>query len=348
MPDITLDERSQLILNAVISCYITTADPVGSRTLWKKYKLTVSPATVRNIMADLEEMGYLQHPHTSAGRIPTEMGYRFYVDALTKAKSKADKIAPQIKELSRWYSGGSKNADDLFKSLCRELSAISQYIGVITTPKWQNIIYKHIKFICLRENQYLVIFVTQNGIAQQRLIEVKEAYTQEQLDQMARCLNDNLNGQPLTQVRKKILELMAQEKDAYNRLLQDAVELSQGVLNNIAESKLYVEGELNMLNQPEFADIDKMKAIFRAFEEKHHLIKLLDKCLNDDGVNIFIGSENEADRMRDCSLVTATYRDHNQVVGTLGVIGPVRMPYSQVISLVEYAAKLLSEILSKQ
>ena len=345
MVDFELDERSQLVLQAVINCYITSADPVGSRTLCKQYKLGFSPATLRNIMADLEEMGLLQHPYTSAGRVPTELGYRFYVDCLFKQRRLKEE---KLQELQRIYSQLGAEENNMFEAVCRLLSLTSQYIGVLLAPRLGDTIFNHIKFIRLRPCQVLVVFVSQTGVAQQRVIEVKEDYQQDKLDRMADFLNDHLEGLSLYQLRERLLKMMAQNKHLYDQLLRDALELSKELLVDDDEGNIYIEGQLNMLNQPEFSTVEKMKKIFQAFEEKKQIVQILDSCLSGEGVRILIGSETEADQMSDCSLVSATYSNRGRVVGALGVIGPTRMHYSHVIPLVEYAAKLLSEILSKE
>ncbi len=295
-------------------------------------------------MADLEEMGLLQHPYTSAGRVPTELGYRFYVDALARQEGLRE---AQLLELEQAYSHLGEDEENVFAAVCRLLSASSQYIGVLLAPRLQATVFKHIKFIRLRERQILVVFVSQAGLVQERVIEVKQSYSQDKLDQMARCLNDHLKGLPLYQVRKQLLEMMAEDKALYDQLLQEALKLSKEVLAESGEGNVYIEGKLNLLNQPEFADVEKMRSIFQAFEEKSQIVHILDSCLNEKGVHILIGSESEADQMRDCSLVAAAYSNKGRVVGTLGVIGPTRMHYSYVIPLVEYTAKLVSKILSK-
>lgn len=344
MDYLELDERTRMILNAVVSYYIANIDPVGSRTLCKQYKLGFSPATIRNVMADLEDMGYLQHPHTSAGRVPTEKGYRFYVDELAKRQRLRES---QFEDLLKTYAGLAQDKENLFEAVCRFLSATSNYIGVLLSPRLQDSIFRHIDFIRLRHRQVLVIFVGQTGIVQQRIIEVKEDYPQDKLDQMARCLNEHLKGLPLCKVRDKLLKMMEEDKNLYDRMLQDVVNLSREVIDKNKAGNVYIDGQLNILNQPEFSDIEKMKEIFRTFEEKSNILCLLDSCMQGEGVRILIGSENKAEQMRNCSLVTATYSNRERVLGTLGVIGPTRMRYSHVIPLVEYTAKLLTDLLSK-
>jgi heat-inducible transcriptional repressor len=340
---IELDERSKQILLAVISCYIATAEPVGSRTICRKYNFRLSPATVRNIMADLEELGYLQHPHTSAGRLPTDQGYRFYVECLNKSALKPRK---SIAAIEQSYRQGCGELDYLLRQTCKLLSSTSQYIGVVLAPRMSNMVFKHIDFVHLRDNIVLVVFVSRSGLVQQRVIRVAETYTQDKLDQMARCLNEHFKDVPLFQIRSGLLDMMARDKRLYDKLFERALKLSQKVFDSPERAKVYIDGQLNILNHPEFSDLEKMKAIFGAFEEKSRLINILDKCLGDGGLQVLIGSENQVEEMRDCSLVTATYKAGEAVKGTLGVIGPTRMEYSNVIPLVEYAAHMVSQMLS--
>lgn len=341
---IELDKRSKRILLAVISCYIASAEPVGSRTICRKYNFQLSPATIRNIMADLEELGYLQHPHTSAGRLPTDQGYRFYVESLSKSPHQPQKPVTGIEQ---GYRQGFTEPDYLLRQTSKILSSTTRYIGVVLAPRTSNMVFKHIDFVHLRDNMVLVIFVSRSGLVQQRVVQVAEAYTQDKLDQMARCLNEHFRDTPLFQIRSRLLDMMRRDKQLYDKLLERALRLSQEVFDSPERAKVYIEGQLNILNQPEFSDMDKMKAIFGAFEEKSQLVNILDRCLEEGGLQILIGSENQIEEMRNCSLVTATYGAGESVRGALGVIGPTRMEYSSVIPLVEYAAYMVSQLLSR-
>jgi heat-inducible transcriptional repressor len=339
-----LDERSKQILEAVVNCYIATAEPVGSRTISRKYNFKLSPASIRNIMADLEEMGYLKHPHTSAGRLPTEKGYRFYVQCLKTLPLQSEKY---IADFYDGYGQGIEELDQLLRQASRLLSMKTSYIGVVLAPRMRQMIFKHIDFVHLRDNLILVIFVSRSGLVHQKIIHVSESYTQEKLDQMTRCLNEHFKDMALSQIRSKLLEMMSHDKLLYDKLLKRALMLSEELFYSEEESKVYIDGQLNIFNQPEFSDLDKMKAIFAAFEEKSQLINLLDKCLADKGLQILIGSENQIEEMRDCSFITTTYNVGNSVMGALGVIGPTRMEYSNVIPLVESTALMVSQMLSK-
>lgn len=340
-----LDDRCQQILQAVVSCHIGMGEPVGSRTLARKYNFRLSPATIRNIMADLEELGYLQHPHTSAGRVPTEKGYRFYVEHLSKMPRQIDKPLAGIEEC---YRQDFAEITHLLRHTSKILSSTTHYIGVVLAPRLEDMMFKHISFVHLRDNTVLVIFVSCSGLVQQKIIEVSEVYNQNKLDQMANFLNEHCRNIPMYQIRKRLLDMMEQDKRLYDRLYEQALELSQELFDLSEKAKIYIDGQLNVLGQPEFGNMENMKAILGAFEEKGQLIVILDKCLEDGGLQILIGSENQIEEMRDCSFVTTTYNIGDSAIGTLGVIGPTRMEYSSIIPLVEYIAHMVSQRLSKK
>ncbi len=339
-----LDERSMQILRAVVNCYIATAEPVGSRTISRKYNFNLSPATIRNIMADLEELGYLKHPHTSAGRLPTEQGYRFYVESLTKERLQ---LQQPIAGIEKCYNRRFAEISHLLRYTSKILSSTTHCIGVVSAPRIEDMMFKHMNFVHLRDNLVLVVFVSRSGSVQQKVIEVSESYTQEKLDQMARCLNEHFKDVPLFYIRTRLLDMMRQDKQLYDELLERALRLSRQVFDSSEETTVYIDGQLNILNHPEFEDLKKMKAMFGAFEEKSQLILILDKCLEGGGLRVLIGSENQIEEMKDCSFVTTTYKAGDSVMGALGVIGPTRMEYSSVIPLVEYTAKMVSRMLSR-
>lgn len=341
-----LSERNKKILHAVISDYIETAEPVGSRTISKKHGLNLSPATIRNVMADLEKMGLLIQPHTSAGRIPTEYGLRFYVDSMLKVKrlsqAEKEKIRNSFKELGF-------DVANILKEASRILSMASQHIGVVLAPTFSTTILKHIEFLRLKDNRILVIFISKSGIVQHKVIQVEEDLSQDELDKFSRYLDDILSDLTLSEVKQKILEEMKKEKTVFDKMLSKALKLSKRAFQNGVEEEkdVYIEGHANILNYPELSDIETMKAIFKAFEEKGIIIKLLDKSMSATGVQTFIGSENELIGVGGCSVVTSPYAKGSSTLGTLGVIGPTRMNYSKVIPLVGYTARLVSEILAE-
>ncbi len=338
-----LKERSSRILQAVIQEYIETAEPVGSRRICCKYRFDISPATVRNTMADLEEMGYLCQPHASAGRIPTESGLRFYVDSILEVSPVPDAERTVLADrLRRKVS----DVDELLKDASRVLSSVSGHTAIVAAPRFTQTAFKHIEFIRLRANVILVICVSPTGLVQNKVIEVAEDLFQDRLDRFSGYLTEMLSETTLEGVRMRILNEMEAEKDLFDRLLSGALELSKKE-SETSEHGLYIEGKTNILRYPELCEVQKMKAIFEAFEEKSILIDLLDKCISAHGLQIFIGSETRCCGMEGCSIVASSYMTGGDVPGTLGIIGPVRMDYRRVVPLVDCIAKLLGNLIEE-
>jgi heat-inducible transcriptional repressor len=343
--DFSLSERMRRILEVIIEDYILTAEPVGSRTISKKSDLNLSPATIRNIMSDLEELGLLSQPYTSAGRMPTERGLRFYVDSIINVHELSDKEQQEIrsKYLSHLIEG-----PDLFREMSRILSLSSHYLGIVWTPRMSSVVLRHIEFVKLRRYLVLAILVSTTGLVHNRIVEVEEDFSQSELDHLSDYLNSFLAGLTLYQVREKLLEQMRVAKNAYDRLLEQALKLGEKAFSSLDDTDVFIEGKTNILNEPEFSNVSRMTDLFRTFEEKATMVKLLDKFLDPKGVQIAIGSESQVQEMETCSVVTSTYSCSGEVLGVLGVIGPRRMNYSRVIPLVGYTAKLLTEILETQ
>jgi heat-inducible transcriptional repressor len=337
-----LSERTRKILHALIDEYITSGCPVGSHTLAQKGTIDLSPATFRNVMSELEELGYLFQPHVSAGRIPTEKALRFYVDTILEVRSLTMSERKIIREK---YNYNQLELSDVLKETSQVLSAISRNISVVVIPKFIATVFKLIEFVNLSRDRILVIFVSQSGVVHNKVIDAEEEIPQLELDKYARYLNELLKGLTLQEVKNKIIEEMQKEKNSYDLLMSKALALSKKALDSSDEAEVYVEGMLNLLEYPEFAEVKQMKRILRAIEEKERLLKLLNKALLAKGVQIFIGSENELQEMEGCSLVTAPYAKKNHMLGALGVIGPTRMDYERIIPIVDYTAKIVSKML---
>jgi heat-inducible transcriptional repressor len=340
--DFLITERMRLVLKNIVEDHILTAEPVGSRLISKTSSLHLSPATIRNVMADLEELGLIFQPHPSAGRVPTEKGFRFYVDFILDVHTLSNQEQQEIR--SR-YSGHQIEGRDLFRETCRILSSSSHYLGVVWSPRMGSVVLQHIEFVKLKKYLVLAIMVSTAGLVQNRMIEVDEDLSQSELDHLSDYMNHLLTGLTLYRAREKLLEQMGVEKSTYDRLFEQALKLGEKALSSIDETDVFIEGRTNILHEPEFSNISRMTDLFRAFEEKATLVKLLDKLMEPKGVQIAIGSESHLQEMEDCSLVTSTYGCAGRVWGALGVIGPRRMNYSRVISLVDYTAKLLTEVL---
>ncbi|MGB7574102.1 MAG: heat-inducible transcriptional repressor HrcA [Thermodesulfobacteriota bacterium] len=340
--DYSLSERMRRVLEDVIEDYILTGEPVGSRKISKKSNLNVSPATVRNIMSDLEELGLLSHPYTSAGRVPTERGLRFYVDVIIDVHELSGEEQQEIRSK---YLGHLIERPNLFRETSRILSLSSHYLGIVWTPRMSSVVLQHIEFVKLRRHLVLAISVSTAGLVHNRIIEVEEDFSQSELDHLSDYLNSFLAGLTLYQVREKLLEQMRVAKNAYDRLLEQALKLGEKAFSSIDDTDVFIEGRTNILNEPDFSNVSRMSDLFRTFEEKVTMLKLLDKFMDPKGVQIAIGSESQVQEMETCSVVTSTYSCGGEVLGVLGVIGPRRMNYSRVIPLVGYTAKLLTEVL---
>ncbi len=335
-------ERMKRILGAIIEDYISTAEPVGSKSISKKLNISLSPATIRNIMSELEELGFLSQPHTSAGRVPTEKGFRFYVDYLLNVHELGEQERSEIRSK---YLGFPAEAEDLFRETSKILSSCSHHLGVVWAPKISLVVLQHIEFVKLRRHWVMVVLVSPTGLVYHQVVEVDEDFSQSELDDLSDYMNSFMSGLTLQQAREMLVKQMRVEKSIYDRLFDQALRLVQKALSLHDETDVFIEGRTNIIHEPEFGNISIMEDLLRAFEEKATLVKLLDKCIDPKGVRIAIGSESEVQEMETCSVVTSTYRYKGEVLGALGVIGPRRMNYSKVIPIVDYTAKLVTEIL---
>lgn len=340
----TLSERERKILRAVVDLYIQTAEPVGSHTVWKRYNFKFSPATIRNIMANLEEVGLLFQPHTSAGRIPTELGLRFYIDTLLERQPLKSEQRETIKQR---LVKDNYSLEDVLKESSRILSSYSCQAGIVLVPRFSNMVLKYIEFVKLRDNLILTILIDSTGNVYHKIVSFNVDVTQHDLNRFAIYLNTNFTDQPLAQVKQELLKEMRKDRDEFDEMWADILQLSHQVLQMDKDKDLYIEGATNILSYPEFADVKAMRLLLKAFEEKGIIVRLLDKTMNEGGLQVFIGSEIEEQSLRSCSIIASPYTRGDVVVGTLGVIGSIRMNYSSVIPLVEYTAEVVSDILTK-
>jgi heat-inducible transcriptional repressor len=342
--DQTLAERDSKVLGAVVEEFIQTAEPVGSRYLTKKRRFDLSPATIRNVMSDLEELGYLTQPHTSAGRQPTDKGYRYYVDHLMHADPLP---ALDRRRLRRQIAGGdSLDLEGCLEAACRALSVAASQLGVVVAPRFDSNVFRRIDLVLLREGRVLVILVTQGGVVHHRPVEAPEIRTQDELDHMANYLNGLLQDLPLHGVQKKILNEMASEKALYDSLMQRALRLGSRVLAHTPDPEGVILGDPGpLLGKPEFATAERLRGIFEAFEKKGLLLKLLDRAAQGQGLQVTIGEEGAVPDLRSFAIVSAPYGPAGGAQGSLGVIGPTRMDYARVVGLVDFTARLLGEAL---
>lgn len=338
-----LNDRSKDILKAVIQTYVETGSPVGSRYMSRRNKYGLSAASIRNIMADLEEAGYLTHPHTSAGRVPTDKGYRFYVDSLM------DKKALSATEIGRIHRGlqVDDTTENLMVRTSHVLAQVSGNIGIVVSPPITRVILQRIEFLKLPDGKILVILVSHSGLVQDKVIRLSEELSQPELDRAACYLMEKFSGKSLLEIRAEIIRLMSQEKALYDRLLQNVILLSNRGLYEEANSEIYVDGTSRLAEKPEFCTIGRMRELFETFEQKQALVKIISECIRDDalGARIVIGSENRYPGLRKFSIVASPYHCDDRVMGTLGIVGPTRLEYGKAVPVVEYVANLFGQIL---
>lgn len=336
-----LDKRAQILLKTLVEHYISDGQPVGSHTLSKCSGLDLSPATIRNVMSDLEELGFIASPHTSAGRIPTQRGYRFFVDTLLTVQPL------QKQEIQRLeYELSSPDPQELIASAASLLSSLTQFAGVVMIPKRRSIAFRHLEFLPLSEKRILVIIVTSDGNVQNRIIMVDKPYSASELTQATNFFNQHYSGSTFEQVQKKLHEELKQMQSDMTRLMAAALEASGKVLDDDKDG-VVISGERNLLQVDDLsANVTSLRKLFEVFERRTSLMQLLDNSQRAEGIQIFIGGESGYLPLDECSMVTAPYEADGQVVGTLGVIGPTRMAYERVIPIVDITAKLLSNALS--
>jgi len=346
MSQFLLDERKRSVLLEVVNDYIQKAEPVGSRSISKIHVEKLSPATIRNVMSDLEEMGYLRQPHTSAGRIPTDQGYQFYVDQLLNPQNFLEELEDQTCD----YGNGNPNMQEVLETACGLLSKNTNQTGLVMLPAFSHTLFKHIEFIKVASEQALAVFYSDRGVLQNKIIPLEKEMTQDQLTSISNYLNEEFSGKTIQSIRKEILFRLKNERDHYNQLMKKALDLSTRLFaEDIEENSLLVKGALNLLDHPEFtADLEKIKGLLNTLEEKSKLIKLLDRCLKQDGMTILIGEENLDEEMEGCSLIAQNYQKGDEKLGSLAIFGPKRMDYKKIIAIVNQTAKTVSTLISKK
>ena len=337
-----LSERSLFLFKALVEHFIEDGQPVGSRTLARDTKLDLSPATIRNIMADLEDMGLLRSPHTSAGRIPTVRGYRLFVDSLLRANNlEQDEVSRMARELE-----AEINVQVLMEKTSAMLSDITQLASVVMLPRSRQGALRQIEFVALADNRVLVILVMNDREVQNRIINTARRFTPAELQQAANYLNSICSGKDLTSIKTELLQEMQQVKDNVNELMQSAIEMAQQAFSQGERGDDYVlAGQTNLMGFAELSDVEKLKKLFESFNQKRDLLHLLEQSIGARGVQIFIGEESGYEVLDDCSIVTSPYEADGQILGVLGVIGPTRMHYERVIPIVDITAKMLGTTL---
>ena len=345
-----LDARARQLLRTLISQYIADGQPVGSRTLAKHSGLDVSPATIRNVMADLEEIGLLAAPHTSAGRIPTAQGYRVFVDSLLEVKPLEE---TQIEQMRRGLPTQAPT-QDLLSGVSSLLSDVTHFVGVVTVPRREEFPFRHIDFVALGGNRVLVILVFADNEVQNRVIITQQVYSPSELEQVANFLNANYAGLHMAEIRERLKREMRETSQRLHQLMVAAAAADvaqQGFPdrrgNDPGSADMLVAGQINLMGSQGPADMDRLRELFDAFQRKRDLLVLLESCSRAEGVRLFIGEESGFDALDGWSLVTAPYGVEGRVLGVLGVIGPTRMAYQRVIPVVQATAQIVSGALNQ-
>lgn len=338
-----LNDRSLRLLKSLVERYINEGQPVGSRVLSRDSDLDLSPATIRNVMADLEDLGLVHSPHTSAGRVPTASGYRLFVDSLLTVKP------IEQTEFQRMQNDfdQSQSAHDAIEGASKLLSEVTRMAGVVTLPRQEMVAFRHIEFLPLSNSRVLVIFVSNEKEVHNQIINTSNEFSAAELQQAGNYLNAKFGGMSLAAVREAVVSDMQDDHENMNREMVSAIAMAKQVFAGEQNQEDYVlSGETNLMDFSELSDMARLRNIFEAFNQKRSIIHLLDQCLDAGGVQIYIGEESGYQALDHCSLVTSSYSVNDQVVGVLGVIGPTRMAYEKIIPYVDVTAKLLGAALN--
>lgn len=337
------NDRAQYLLRVLIQRYIREGAPVGSRTLSRDSGLELSPATIRNVMSDLEEMGLVSAPHTSAGRVPTKKGYRVFVDSLIRYRTPRGKAIEELRQQLAEQSDG----DGIARKVSDILSRVTSLAGVVSVPKGDRAVLRQIEFLALSDHRVLAILVINDREVQNRILNTDRAHTESELTQAANFINEHYAGLDLAKIQSRLVEDLEQIRDSMNQAMLDIVSVAQAALDSGdgQGTDFVMAGERNLLDFDELSDIETLRRLFDAFSQKKVMIDLLDRSINANGVQIFIGEESGYRIFDDCSVVTAPYRTEDDRIGVLGVIGPTRMAYDRVVPIVDVTARILSSAL---
>jgi heat-inducible transcriptional repressor len=341
---VKLNERKQKILKAIVRDYIATAEPVGSRTISRKFELGVSPATIRNEMADLEELGLIEQPHASAGRVPSDKGYRYYVDYLI---DDAELSESQRERIDRNFAGGVSEAREVIESASKLISQITNLTAIVTGPHNLNSALQKLYFLPYQAGQAILVTVKDNGQVENNIVDIGEDATTEELQALASLFNEKIGVTKVRDLSRSFLQEIYRELSQKRRMIDGVVGILGRVLHESAGAeKVYLGGALNMLNHPEFKDLEKMRLFLEVFEEDNKLKSLFTHA--EDGTRVRIGGENADEVFQNCSIITATYHINGKQIGSVGVLGPTRLDYGKTIAIVDYLTKSLTEILSSR
>jgi heat-inducible transcriptional repressor len=342
MNDTQVNERAQRILRVLIEHYLENGQPIGSKTIVQESGLALSPATVRNVLAELEEHGLLEQPHTSAGRVPTDLGLRFFVDTIMHVEPMPQSAEAQLRQ----QLGVDQTPRDLLQHASSLLSQVTHLAGLVSLPKRDRVILRHLEFLALSDQRILVITVVNDYEVQNSVIRPQTPYTPIELQEIANYLNHHFAGKNITHIRTELLASLRADKDNMMRLMQAALDITDHALQQDSQQGFLLAGETNLVSQADGSNLGVLKSLLDAFTYKQEILRLLDHCIQAEGVQIFIGNQAGYDVLGGYSLVAAPYQS-DDIVGVVGVIGPTRMAYNRVVSVVDVTARLLTSALSR-
>ena len=342
MKTIDIEQRQKKILSSIVESYIDNAMPVGSRTISQKLRQSMSPATIRNVMADLEERGLIAHPHTSAGRVPTDKGYRYYVDSLLEPKHITKEEESIInKMLTRTHD----DFESLVQNASRAISMITNVAGVVLTPRLKRSIFKRIEFVPIDSSRVLAVLITGSGIVRDSILDLEEDFTKQDLLRISEFLNQELSGMFLGEINNHLTRRLLEERDSFYTFLKKAISiLSMPTLLKMKD-RVYFEGASSVMSYPEFSNVAKARLFLRLFEEEKDILDLFNEDMEQDGIKVHIGKENTCKDIQECTIITCNYMINKRTIGALGAIGPTRMEYGKVIAAISYLSEVLGEAL---
>ena len=340
MKHVDIESRRKSILGAIVESYVDTAAPVGSRSISQRFRYTMSPATIRNVMVDLEEMGLIMHPHTSAGRVPTDKGYRFYVDSLLEPKHLTKEEETIINKLIH-HSGN--DIDYMMQNASKAISIITNVAGIVLMPRLKRSIFKHIELFYIDDSRILAVIITTSGFMKNSIMDFEEHITKQELVRITEFLNSELEGVSLGEIRSYLTRKLFEEKDSFYTFLKKAMDILSVPGLFKSDDHLYFDGAACIMSHPEFADVHKAGLFLKVCEDKKSLLNLMNEDMELEGIKIHIGKENIDSEVQDCSIVTCNYKIHDIVAGAVAAIGPTRMEYGKVMSVLKHISHELGK-----
>lgn len=344
--DVELDPRAREVLREIVIQHIDSGEPIGSRTLSKCGKFQLSPASLRNVMADLEDLGFLAQPHTSAGRVPTDRGYRFFINHLMRSRALSLRERETIDE----EVGHASEIEQVLHLAGSLLSKLSDQVGVVFMPTLLQFAIRSMDFVLVAEHKIMCVIVGVNGVVVNKLIETRFVFTRDELEKISRYITAEFSGCTLDTIRRRLIRMTEQERAQHDQMLQKTISLGIGAVNEVApfDHELYVEGAASILNKPDFADAAALRKTFLALQEKEKLVDILETCLSEEGLQILIGSESDFTQIHNFSIVARRYGSSSAPLGMVGIIGPMRMEYARMAPLVDYLSRALSRKIEEQ